>query len=108
MVKALKAPFICLMNNCGEGDLVEQVWSSMIDSRAIFDADAHEIVDPWERGVIEPSKVHRVSIGNALSIASLLVTLGGIITDSYDPQLESQMELSRAAFKDAMTMADET
>ena len=107
MVKALKAPFDLLMDNCGEGDIAEGIWQAMDQTDMVFDADAHETVDPWERGIVEPAKVHRVAIGNALSIASLLVTLGGIITECYDPQLENQMELSRAAFKDAMNMADE-
>jgi len=107
MVKALKAPFSLLMENCGEGDIAEDIWEQMSDAAEVFDADAHETVDPWERGIIEPAKVHRVAIGNALSIASLLVTLGGIITDGYNPELENQMELSKAAFKDAMQMADE-
>lgn len=106
MIKALRAPFDLLMDNCGEGDIADETWSFFQDN-LVFDADAHEYVNPWEKGIIEPAKVHRIAIGNALSIASLLVTLGGIITDCYNPDLENQMELSRAAFKDAMQMAEE-
>jgi chaperonin GroEL len=106
MVKALRAPFNLLMDNCGEGDIADEVWGRF-ENGDVFDADSHEYVDPWECGIIEPAKVHRIAIGNSLSIASLLVTLGGIITDNYNPELENQMELSRAAFKDAMSIVDE-
>lgn len=106
MIKALRAPFNLLMDNCGEGDIADETWQSFEDGE-VFDADSHEYVDPWDHGIVEPAKVHRVAIGNALSIASLLVTLGGIITDCYNPDLENQLELSRAAFKDAITMAEE-
>jgi chaperonin GroEL len=106
MVKALRAPFDRIMENCGEADRADGVWASMPDYDMIFDADAHESVDAWAAGIIEPAKVHRVAIGNALSIASLLVTLGGIITECYNPELESQMELSKMAFKDALGQSD--
>jgi chaperonin GroEL len=105
MVKALKEPFLKIMENCGEQDIAEDIWKQMDTDVCVFDAEAHDVANPWERGVVEPSKVHRVAIGNALSVASLLVTLGGIITDNYNPELESQMELSKAAFKDALANA---
>jgi len=46
--------------------------------------------------------VHRVAIGNAISVASLMVTLGGIVCAPRDYNLETQLELSRTAFKDLM------
>lgn len=106
MVKALKAPYLRIMENCGEADVAEHYWERMSETDRIFDADSHSDVDAWEAGVVEPAKVHRIAIGNALSIASLLVTLGGIITDCYNPELENQMELSKMAFRDALGQSD--
>lgn len=106
MVEALKAPFSLLLSNCGED--VDSVWSAIephiVGQRAlprvVFDANRHEIVDPMEAGIIEPAKVCRVSIGNALSVASLLITLGGLVVVPRDAGLESQLEMSKQAFRD--------
>ena len=108
MIKALKAPFEMLLANCGE-DFID-IWNALephIANRQsppkfIFDADAHRIVDPEEAGIIEPAKVCRVSLGNALSVASLLITLGGIVVVPRDFGLENQMALSKQAFQDMM------
>jgi chaperonin GroEL (HSP60 family) len=54
-------------------------------------------------GIIEPAKVCRVTIGNALSVASLLVTLGGIVVSPRNAGLEQQLELSKGAFKEMMS-----
>lgn len=111
MVKALKEPFSLLLNNCGEN--IEDVWplleqqyksSNGLPSK-IFDAQAHEIVEPMEAGIIEPAKVCRVTIGNALSVATLLTTLGGIVVSPRNAGLEQQLELSKSAFKDMMSGA---
>jgi chaperonin GroEL (HSP60 family) len=68
----------------------------------IFDANYHLMVDPMTAGIIEPAKVCRVAVGNALSVASLLVTLGGIVVSPRDAGLEAQLELSKSAFRDMM------
>jgi hypothetical protein len=71
--------------------------------KKIFDAQAHAIVDPIEAGIIEPAKVCRVTIGNALSVAALLTTLGGIVVSPRNAGLEQQLELSKGAFKEMMS-----
>jgi chaperonin GroEL (HSP60 family) len=106
MVQALTAPFGLLLSNCGEE--FDTVWVALKSSIVgrdcppdmIFDASRHELVDPMEAGIIEPAKVCRVSLGNALSVASLLITLGGIVVIPRDSSLENQLELSKQAFKD--------
>lgn len=109
MVQALTAPFELLLSNCGEEwDVVWLSLKSQVSQRntlpeLIFDANKHELVDPMKAGIIEPAKVCRVSIGNALSVASLLITLGGIVVIPRDSGLENQLELSKQAFKDMFT-----
>jgi len=113
MSKALRHPFKILLENCGEQ--FEDIWYNLQEHmiyegklpNKIFNADTHEISDPFECGVIEPAKVCRVSIGNALSVASLLMTLGGIVVVPRDSGLENQMELSKQAFQDMMQTAEE-
>lgn len=112
MAQALTEPFNLLLNNCGEN--VEEVWPEIKDhihncaiSKAmptvVFDANQHVLVDPLEVGIVEPAKVCRVTIGNALSVASLLVTLGGIVVSPRNASLEQQLELSKGAFKELMS-----
>jgi chaperonin GroEL len=108
MIKALRAPFEVLLSNCGEDWL--DIWNALQEHivnkteppKFIFDASAHRIVNPYEAGIIEPAKVCRVSLGNALSVASLLITLGGIVVVPRDSGLENQLALSKQAFQDMM------
>lgn len=109
MIEALYGPFNLLLSNCGED--INEVWPILqpyISGRStppekIFDADKHAIVDAATSGIIEPAKVCRVSLGNALSVASLLITLGGIVVVPRDSNLENQLALSKQAFKDMFT-----
>jgi chaperonin GroEL len=96
---ALMAPFGLLMSNCGED--ANQILEDMPDGK-VFDANQHTYVDPFEAGIIEPAKVVRCSIGNALSVAALLTTLGGVVVVPRDSNLETQMELANQAFKSMM------
>lgn len=108
MINALRAPFEMLLANCGED--YESVWMSLrnhVEGKntipsVIFDAADHKMVDPIEAGIIEPAKVCRIALGNALSVASLLITLGGVIVVPRDAGLENQLEMSKQAFKDML------
>jgi chaperonin GroEL len=112
LADALFAPFKLLLKNCGED--FDDVWSKygvnvLVASKGsyklpeqVFDANLHEMVDPLKTGIIEPAKVVRVSIGNALSVASLLTTLGGIVVVPRDISMEGQAELAQQAFKSMM------
>jgi chaperonin GroEL len=108
LTKALQAPFEILLSNCGED--IADVWAILEKHivykqeppKFIFDAAQHTIVDPIAVGIIEPAKVCRVSLGNALSVASLLITLGGIVVVPRNFGIEQQLELSKDAFKQMM------
>lgn len=109
LADALQAPFEMLMNNCGEDPYsVSNVvganvsWGDEGFPSVVFDANSHSVVEPFEAGIIEPAKVCRVSLANALSVASLLTTLGGIVVVPRDFSLENQLALSKQAFKDMM------
>lgn len=114
LISSLHAPFNLLMSNCGEDpdSVYECIGRYVEDDKAkrpklVFDANEHKAVDPLSAGIIEPAKVVRVSIGNALSVASLLTTLGGIVVVPRDSNLEMQMELANQAFSNMMSTAGE-
>jgi len=108
---ALNAAFQHLLENCGEdANLIwPEIQKHVIDKETlpltVFDADEHQFVNPFEAGIIEPTKVCRVSIGNALSVAALLITLGGIVVVPRDVSMEQQLELADKAFKNMMNEA---
>ena len=99
MINALKEPFKLLLHNCGEDH--DEILKGLAKGK-VFDANEHKFVEPYTAGIIEPAKVARVSIGNALSVASLLITCGGIVCIPRDSGLENQLELSKQAFSDMM------
>lgn len=100
MEKALQEPFKLLLDNCGEE--YEEIIKELKKDQ-VFDANLHEFVDPIEGGIIEPAKVARVALGNALSVASLLITLGGIVCVPRDTQLENQLAASKQTFQEMMS-----
>jgi len=60
--------------------IVEKVKHETVATRG-FDADSMEFVDMLQAGIIDPTKVERVALENAASIASLLLTTEALVTD---------------------------
>jgi len=80
--RALEEPIRQIVENAGlEGSvIVEKVKAETVATRG-FDADSMEYVDMLQAGIIDPTKVERVALQNAASIASLLLTTEALITD---------------------------
>jgi chaperonin GroEL len=80
--RALEEPIRQIVENAGlEGSvIVEKVKAEQVPTRG-FDADTNEFVDMVQAGIIDPTKVERVALQNAASIASLLLTTEALITD---------------------------
>ncbi|HZO39831.1 MAG TPA: chaperonin GroEL [Methylomirabilota bacterium] len=80
--RALEEPIRQIVENAGlEGSvIVEKVKSETVANRG-FDADSMEYVDMLTAGIIDPTKVERVALQNAASVASLLLTTEALITD---------------------------
>jgi chaperonin GroEL len=80
--RSLEEPIRQIVENAGlEGSvIVEKVKAETIATRG-FDADSNEFVDMVQAGIIDPTKVERVALQNAASIASLLLTTEALITD---------------------------
>jgi chaperonin GroEL len=80
--RALEEPIRQIVENAGlEGSvIVEKVKAETVATRG-FDADSMEFVDMLQVGIIDPTKVERVALQNAASIASLLLTTEALITE---------------------------
>ena len=80
--RALEEPIRQIVENAGlEGSvIVEKVKNETVANRG-FDADSMEYVDMLQAGIIDPTKVERVALQNAASVASLLLTTEALITD---------------------------
>jgi chaperonin GroEL len=79
--RALEQPLRTLCDNAGlEGSVVvEQVKKEKKTTG--FNVDTEEMVDMFEAGIIDPTKVTRTALQNAASVASLLLTTEALITE---------------------------
>ena len=80
--RALEEPIRQIVENAGlEGSVVvEKVKAETVPTRG-FDAESLEYVDMIQAGIIDPTKVERIALQNAASVASLLLTTEALITD---------------------------
>jgi chaperonin GroEL len=80
--RACEEPIRQIVENAGlEGSvIVEKVKSETVANRG-YDAESMEYVDMLVAGIIDPTKVERVALQNAASVASLLLTTEALITD---------------------------
>ncbi len=80
--RALEEPIRQIVENAGleASVIVEKVKNETVVARG-FDADSMEYVDMIQAGIIDPTKVERVALQNAASIASLLLTTEALITE---------------------------
>ncbi len=80
--RACEEPIRQIVENAGlEGSvIVEKVKSETAPNRG-YDAESMEYVDMMQAGIIDPTKVERVALQNAASVASLLLTTEALITD---------------------------
>jgi len=74
VARSLRAPATWIANNAGvNGDIVvEKILEK--DGAYGFDANALEYVDTVKRGIIDPTKVVRLALENAVSAAGMLLT----------------------------------
>lgn len=80
--RAIKAPLKQIAQNAGydEGVVVNEIENSKKDSYG-FDAAKGEYVDMFEKGIIDPLKVERIALQNAVSVSSLLLTTEATINE---------------------------
>jgi chaperonin GroEL len=80
--RALEEPIRQIVENAGlEGSVVVEKVKAASSASQGFDAETNEYVDMMQAGIIDPTKVERVALQNAASIASLLLTTEALVTD---------------------------
>jgi chaperonin GroEL len=90
LAKALKRPFIQILINAGVASNPEE--ALFIGNEAgqredgtfvVYDALKREAVEFWSSGIFDPAKVSLSALENSLSVAQLLMTLGGVVSMSF-------------------------
>jgi len=81
LIKALKMPCYCIADNAGATPNI--VVNKVSEGKGGFgyNADTDTYEDLVEAGVIDPAKVTRIALQNAVSIAGLLLTTDCLITE---------------------------
>jgi chaperonin GroEL len=80
--RALEEPIRRIVENAGlEGSVVVEKVKASKEVAYGFDAESNTYVDLMHAGIIDPTKVERIALQNAASIASLLLTTEALITD---------------------------
>lgn len=80
---AIVYPVIQIANNAGyKGDRVVEKVKEHKDFNHGFDAKTGEFVDLFKDGIIDPSKVLRVALENAVSAAAMFLTTDAVIVDA--------------------------
>jgi len=82
ILRAIKAPIKQIAENAGfdAGVVANQVSNSQNPNEG-FNAATGEYVDMFEAGIIDPLKVERIALQNAVSVASLLLTTEATVSD---------------------------
>jgi chaperonin GroEL len=84
--KALEDPLRLIAENAGqEGLVVVQKVRRNAGNGYGYDALRDEYGDMFEKGIIDPAKVTRSALENAVSIASLVLTTESLVTDIPEP-----------------------
>ncbi len=80
--RALQAPLKQIASNAGfdAGVVANNVMIDQNDNHG-FNAATGEYVDMFEEGIIDPVKVERVALQNAISVSSLLLTTEATVSD---------------------------
>ena len=86
ILKALEEPVRQIATNAGlePAVIIEKVKQS--PTGVGFDAANEEYVDMKKAGIVDPTKVSRSALQNAVSIASMILTTESLVTDKKEPK----------------------
>ena len=82
IIRAVRAPMKQIAMNAGfdAGVVVNEI-AKTTDANIGFDAANGTYVDMFKAGIVDPTKVERVAMQNAVSVASLLLTTEATVSD---------------------------
>jgi len=82
IIRAIAAPLKQIAANAGfDAGVVANEVSKSQNANVGFDASTGNYVDMFEAGIVDPAKVERVAMQNAVSVASLLLTTEATVSD---------------------------
>ena len=85
--RALQAPIRQIAENAGEdASIVAGKVAESKDEKLGFNAQTGEYVDMFKDGIIDPTKVVRVALQDAASIAGLLITTEAMVAERPEPK----------------------
>jgi chaperonin GroEL len=92
--RALEAPSRQIAGNSGAdpGVVVDRMRAG--SGSYGFDAAVGEYVDLLETGIVDPTKVVRVALENAVSVASVLLLTEATLTEIVEPEAEKSAEVA--------------
>merc|ERR1719373_760300 len=83
------------MRNAGEeGAVVVRTLLSQKDTSRGFNAQTGQYVDMIKEGIIDPTKVVRTALADAVSVASLMTTTEAVIAEEIEPAKAGERPLS--------------
>jgi chaperonin GroEL len=86
---AIKKPLMQIVENSGEdGKLIVRDVQSAEGAATGYNAATLEFVDMFEQGIVDPTKVTRVALQNACSIAGLMLTTECVV--AFDKEENAQ------------------
>jgi chaperonin GroEL (HSP60 family) len=105
---SLLSPFYRLLNNAGYSEEeVEEVFDMMLsDTKKVYDVENAQFGDPKKLGIYDATLAVKQSLINAVSISSVMGTLGGIICEPRDNALEIQESRDVQNFNRTLENAD--
>ena len=86
ILRALEEPARQIATNAGlePAVIIEKVKNS--EAGVGFDAAEEKYVDMKKAGIVDPTKVSRSALQNAVSIASMILTTESLVTDKKEPE----------------------
>ena len=85
ILKALEAPIRQIATNAGlEGSIIVDTLLKANKPNYGFNAASEEYVDMIEAGIVDPAKVTRSALENAVSVASMVLTTESLVADEPD------------------------
>ncbi len=88
--KALRAPVWQIAENSGaDGSVIVGKLLELTDINFGYDAQTGTFVDMFKAGIIDPTKVVRIALQDAASIAGLMITTEAMVVDKQDGKASS-------------------
>jgi len=105
---SLFAPFYRLLSNAGynQEEIQELLVKMMTDNKKVYDVENTKFGDPKKLGVFDATLAVEQALKNAVSISSVMGTLGGIVAFPRDHQLEHQEFRDQASFQRTIDNAE--